>query len=161
MKKLKRRVLTSSTVILLIVVVSLAIIPMVIGGRIPLPKYEGYIIDPYNVRAIIIHFSYTNPLNYPFTVNSLTGDVICNKHSYPLGEFVLLDPPVVLPYNTKVDFYVRFTWTEAAEDHFMSMHPRQRTISISLTNIEAGVSGITVKVPISYNVGNIPLPEFS
>ncbi len=123
-----------------------------------LPKYEGYTIDWYTARAIIITFSFKNPINHPFIVNSLSGDVICNKHSFNLGEFVLLDPPVTLTYNQKAYFEVRFIWTEEAEQHFMSQHPGQTRISISLKNIVADVSGITVKVPLSYNVGNIPLP---
>jgi hypothetical protein len=127
------------------------------SNQIQLPQFVSYSYDQY-AKTVSVIFNFTNPFNLNLTVNSLSADVKCNAQSVTLGH-VGITNPVDLYYGETAYINVVFAWTPEAENHFLTEHVSQTSISISLENIVVDINGITIETPTRYNIGNIPIPK--
>jgi LEA14-like dessication related protein len=106
-------------------------------------------------RTIIATFSFTNPVDFELSVNSLSADVQCSEHIFMLGSAGLKEAVQLNPDQTTI-ITVVFTWTEAAETHFETEHAKADNISIDLVYIAIDVSGINIEIPEHVNL-NVPI----
>ena len=127
-----------------------------LGSEIQLPEFVNYTYDQ-TAKIVTVIFKFTNPFNLNVTINSIAADIECTEHSISLGHFGISNP---VELNKDVTAYIIgvFAWTTVAENHFLTEHVSDSSISISLENIIVDISGITIEAPMSYNIGNIPIP---
>lgn len=128
-----------------------------LGSQIQLPQLVNYTYDQ-TARKVTVIFNFTNPLNLNVTVNALAANVVCNEHNFNLGHLGIANP-VELNKDTPAYITAVFSWTTDAENHFLTNHASEDSVSISLEDIVVDISGITVEAPSRYNIGNIPLPK--
>lgn len=117
------------------------------GDTLKLPEYESYTYDR-EARIASVTFKFTNPLDLDLTVNSVSADVKCLDHGLALGTAALKDR-VQLNAKATVTMTVVFSWTQAAEEHFIAKHANESKIKIELVNLVLDVSGITIETPES------------
>jgi hypothetical protein len=108
-------------------------------------------------KTFTIVFNFTNPLNLNLTLNALSTDLTCKADNATLGH-VQLAHPVKIDKDTTVDITIVCSWTAQAENHIPTYHAQQDSIPVALTNMVVDVSGVTIKMPTSYDIGNIPIP---
>jgi hypothetical protein len=119
-----------------------------------MPKYIGSSYDTAS-RIVTVTFSFTNPLKSDLKVNSIAADVECTAHTFPLGRAELDKPVLINPGETRT-IEVVFTWTQTAENHFLTEHPNAKSIDILLVNLDLDISGMTIETPESVAL-TIPL----
>jgi hypothetical protein len=126
-------------------------------SQIVLPQMVDYAYDTA-AKTVTVIFNFTNPMDLNITVNALSADVVCYDHNVMLGH-VEIAYPVALEPDVTVYLLAVFSWTEAAENHFISEHSGQSAVDISLTNISIDVSDLIIEAPISYHIGYIPIAQ--
>ena len=107
-------------------------------------------------RTVKVIFNFTNPFNLNLTVNALSADVKCNEHAVILGQ-ARFENPFQMNYKETVDITIVFTWTQVAEEHFLTEHSGEDSINVSLLNWVVDVNGITVQTPETVDLGALPL----
>ncbi|MGZ4928953.1 MAG: hypothetical protein ACXV76_11895 [Halobacteriota archaeon] len=122
--------------------------------NLQMPQYVSASFDPV-ARTVTAVFNFTNPFNVSLAINALSADVQCHAHSFVLGHAELSNP-VTIPAMETQDITIVFTYTDAAQQHFLIEHAGQSTVNVDLKNITINVSGITVETPEVYNV-DIPI----
>jgi len=126
------------------------------GGSLEPPQYVSSTVD-VSSKTVSAVFSFTNPFNLDLRIDSVSADVVCAAHAFPLGE-AELSSPVRLDRGTTVMITIVFTWTQQAEQHFMTEHVGATSVDVELVNLDLDVSGITVQVPESISL-NVPLTQ--
>lgn len=122
---------------------------------IELPQNVTTQYDPAS-RTVVFSFNFTNPLGIALTLDSLTTDVSCTQHSFPLGQAVLVSP-VSLGPNKSAQISLSATWTEEALAHFDAEHTGEKTISVDLTNTHVSLGGISLTLNQKITVPDVPL----
>ena len=122
--------------------------------NLELPQYVSASFDPV-AKTVTAVFNFTNPFNVSLAINALSADVLCHAHSFMLGHAELSNPMEIPSMQTQ-DITVVFTYTDAAQQHFLSEHAGQSTVNVDLKNMTINISGITVETPEVYNV-DIPI----
>jgi hypothetical protein len=112
------------------------------GQPITLPQLVNSNYDP-TTRTVSFSFNFTNPFKLNLTLNSMTANVECAQHNFPLGETVLIP--------------VTGFWTQEAMAHFADAHKGATKIDVNLTGLNVDVSGIRLTLPDKYPVKNVPL----
>ncbi len=111
--------------------------------------------DP-TTRTFTITFPLNDPIGIDITVNSMTGDLVCGAHKFPLGK-AALTKPVTLTTKEPATVTAAGTWTEEAISHFQTEHVGEKTITVDLTNIALDASGFKVQINESVQIPNIPI----
>ena len=112
---------------------------------IELPKYVGSTYDAAS-RTASATFSFSNTLKFDLSINSVSANVECATHVITLGHAELREPVKVSEGATGT-ITVIFTWTQTAEDHFITTHTNAKSIDINLVNLGLDVSGIEIETP--------------
>lgn len=123
---------------------------------IELPKYVGSTYDAAS-RTVTAEFSFTNPFDSDLVLNSVSADVECSAHVIPLGHAELTNPLEVRA-GTTATIVIVFTWTQTAENHFLTAHQNADSIDIVLVNLGLDVSGIDIETPENINL-TVPLAQ--
>jgi len=126
------------------------------GGSLEPPQYVSSTVD-VSSKTVSAVFSFTNPFNLDLRINSVSADVVCVAHTFALGD-AELSSPVRLDKGTTAMITIVFTWTQQAEQHFMTAHAGATSVDVELVNLGLDVSGITVQVPESISL-NVPLTQ--
>lgn len=126
------------------------------GGSWEPPQYVSSTVD-VSSQTVSAVFSFTNPFNLDLRINSISADVVCVAHTFALGD-AELSSPVQLNRGTTAMITIVFTWTQQAEQHFMTEHAGATSVNVELVNLDLDVSGITVQVPESISL-NVPLTQ--
>jgi hypothetical protein len=126
------------------------------GRSLHLPQYVNSTCDP-STGTVTATFSFTNPFDLNLTINSMSADVQCHTHSFPLGHVAIINP-VQLSAGETATVTIVFTYTEAAENHFQTEHAGETSIGIDLVNSSLDISGISVEAPQLVTAPNVPIP---
>jgi hypothetical protein len=112
--------------------------------------------DPAS-RTFTLSFQYKNTFPFDITVNSMSGDIECDAHGYPLGK-ATLSKPVSIDAGETATLTVKGTWTDAAVSHFKTSHAGEETADVSLVDLAVDVSGIQVQSNERIPIPDVPLP---
>lgn len=121
--------------------------PQIVGE----PQYDAA------SRTVTLTFQYTNPFNFPVTLNSMTGDIVCHADDFPLGN-ASLSKPVSMGAGETATLTVQGTWTDAAITHFQTSHADQKTIAVDLADVAIDVSGVKIQTDQRIPISDMPIP---
>jgi len=130
-------------------------LPGLTDRPLELPQYAGSQYDPAS-RTVNFSFSFTNPLSVGLTLNSMSANVSCTLHGYPLGEAALASPVQLGPDETAL-IPLSATWTQDAVNHLAAEHAEASTISVDLTDISVNIGGISVSLNQKITIPDVPL----
>jgi hypothetical protein len=125
------------------------------GQGFALPQFVSATAD-VAARSVTLVVNFTNPFNYDLVVNSISADVVCVEHNFNLGHGVLIEP-TNLPANQTTDFTMVCTWTQAAENHFLTEHTSASSVAAEILGLTANVNGITIQSDQAYPIGDLPI----
>jgi hypothetical protein len=112
--------------------------------------------DPAS-RTVTLTFQYKNTLPFDITIKSLSGNIECDEHGFPLGNASLSKPVSIDAGETKTMTVVG-TWTEQAINHFHTAHAGEETVDVVLVDFAVDVSGITVQTNERISIPDVPIP---
>jgi hypothetical protein len=127
-----------------------------VSGLIPENSQVNSTYDPAT-RTFTLTFPLKNPIGLDVTVNSMSGDLVCDAHNFPLGK-ATLTKPVSMKAGETATMTVAGTWTEDAITHFKTAHAGEKTITVDLTNTELDASGFKAQINEKIQIPNVPLP---
>ena len=108
-------------------------------------------------RTVALTFSFKNPFKTDLTINSMSANLVCDEHNFPLGNAVL-DKPVSMKAGETAMVTVFGTWTEEALAHFHSAHGGEKSVDVELVNLTVNINGMTVHTDQPIPVKDVPLP---
>ena len=111
--------------------------------------------DP-ETRTVTLTFEVTNPFDYDLTVNSMSAEVRCDEHDFPMGQLTIANP-VSMRAGETVRIDVTGTWTEEAVNHLEIAHAGAHSIGIKVMGITITVNGITVQTDEIVKIPNFPV----
>jgi len=96
-------------------------------------------------RTFSISFQYTNSFPLDITVKSLSGNIECDEHRFPLGN-ACLSKPVSIDAGETGTLTVLGTWTEEAISHFGTAHGDEELVDVVLVDFAVDFSGIQLEM---------------
>lgn len=104
-------------------------------------------------RTVTLTFQFKNTFPVDLSINSMSGNVECAAHSFPLGT-VTLDKPVSIGVGETKTITVLGTWTEEAIGHLQTAHTGEETIDANLVGLTVDVKGIQFQMNQSIEIPN-------
>jgi hypothetical protein len=98
-------------------------------------------------RTVTLTFQFKNPFNFPVTVNSMSGSIVCDKHDFPVS----------VGAGETATITVLGTWTEEAIDHFQTAHAGEKKTTVDLVNLAIDVSGIKIQTNERIQIPDVPI----
>jgi hypothetical protein len=125
------------------------------GGSSDTPMLEPVGEPQYDVaaRTVTMTFNFTNPLPINVTINSMSGNVECVAHGFPLGNVSLANPVSVAKGETK-PLTLLGTWTEEAIPHFQNKHAGEEMVDARLVGFTVDVQGLQIQMDQNIQVPN-------
>ena len=120
------------------------------GGPLDLPEFVSATPDVEG-RTVTIALNYANPFDYDLMIDSISADIKCSLHNFPLGHASLVEPTNI-PAGATSELSIRCDWTEEAVNHFHAEHPGATTLAAKVVNISINVNGITVHSDQAYPI---------
>jgi len=99
-------------------------------------------------RTFAVTFQYKNSFPMDITVKSLTGNIECDEHRFPLGN-ASLSEPVSIDAGETGTLTVLGKWTEDAlgeTGHFKTEHGDEETVDVVLVDMAVDISGIQIQL---------------
>jgi hypothetical protein len=109
-------------------------------------------------RTFSVTFQYINSLPIDVTIKSLTGNIECDKHRFPLGN-TSLSKPVSIDAGETGTLTVVGTWTEEAISHFETAHKHEETVDVVLVDFVVDISGIKIELDQSQMEQTMQVPN--
>jgi hypothetical protein len=109
-------------------------------------------------RTFAVTFQYKNSFPMDITVKSLTGNIECDEHRFPLGNASLSEPVSIDAGETGI-MTVLGTWTEEAISHFDTAHADEENVDIVLVDFVVDISGIQLKLDQSQMEQTMQVPN--
>jgi hypothetical protein len=107
-------------------------------------------------RTVTLTFEVTNPLEFDLTVNSMSADVQCDAHDFPMGH-VTINNPVYIGAGETAAINVIGTWTEEAENHIQTAHAGAQSIDVELVGFTINVDGLIIQTDEHVKIPNFPV----
>jgi hypothetical protein len=107
-------------------------------------------------RTVTATFQFTNPFKFDLTVDSMTADIQCDAHDFPMGHAIISNPVDVLAGETAAIDVVG-TWTQDAINHFQTAHAGAQSIDVELVGLTINVNGINVQTNEHIKIANVPI----
>jgi hypothetical protein len=108
-------------------------------------------------RTVTLTFQYTNPFSFSVTIKSMSGNILCHVDDFPLGN-ASLSKPVSMGAGETAMLTVQGTWTDAAINHFGSVHAGQKTVTVDLVDVAVDVSGVKIQTDQRIPISDVPIP---
>jgi hypothetical protein len=115
------------------------------GSGLEPPTMVGEPTYDEATRTFSVTFEYTNSFPMDITLNSLSGNIECVEHRFPLGV-ASLSEPVSIDAGETGTLTVLGTWTEAAMGHFENEHGDEATVDVVLVDFAVDISGIQIEL---------------
>lgn len=109
-------------------------------------------------RTFAVTFEYTNSFPMDITVKSLTGNIKCDEHRFPLGN-ASLSEPVSIDAGEIGIMTVLGTWTEEAISHFENRHEDEELVDVVLVDFVVDISGIQIELDQSQMEQTMQVPN--
>jgi hypothetical protein len=113
--------------------------------------------DPAS-RTFSVTFQYKNSFPVDITIKSLSGNIECAEHRFPLGN-ASLSKPVSIDAGKTAKLTVLGTWTEQAINHFHTAHAGEETVDVVLVDFAVDVSGIQIQLDQSQMEQTMQVPN--
>jgi hypothetical protein len=107
-------------------------------------------------RTVALTFQFTNPFKFDLSVNSMSADVQCDAHDFPMGHATIGNPVDILAGETATIDVVG-TWTQDAINHFQTAHAGAQSIDVELVGLTINVNGINVQTNEHIKISNVPI----
>ena len=95
-------------------------------------------------RTVTLSFEVVNPLQFDVTVDSMSADVRCDEHDFPLGHTVIQNP-VLIREEATVGIDVAGTWTKEGIAHLLAAHEGEQRVDVELTEISLSINGVSIQ----------------
>jgi hypothetical protein len=117
-----------------------------------------FVDSQYNVtsQTVTLTFQFTNPFNFDVTINSMSADIQCDAHNFPLGH-ATLNNRVNIRASETATITVLGTWTQDAINHFQTAHTGAQSIDVELVGLTINVNGINVQTNEHIKISNVPI----
>ncbi|MBN1244090.1 hypothetical protein JXA31_00680 [Candidatus Bathyarchaeota archaeon] len=115
------------------------------GSGLEAPTMVGEPTYDEATRTFSVSFQYKNTFHLDITIKSLTGNIECDEHRFPLGN-ASLSKPVSIDAGETGTLTVLGTWTEEAIDHFENMHAGEEMVDVVLVDFAVDISGIQLQM---------------
>ncbi len=115
------------------------------GSGLELPTIVGEPQYDEASRTFAVTFKYKNSFPMDITVKSLTGNIECDEHRFPLGN-ASLSKPVSIDLGETELMTVLGTWTEEAISHFDTAHADEENVDVVLVDFAVDISGIQLQL---------------
>jgi len=109
-------------------------------------------------QTFSVTFEYKNSFPIDITISSLSGNIECDKHRFPLGN-ASLSKPVSIDAGETGTMTVLGTWTDEAINHFGTAHKHEETVDVVLVDFAVDVSGIQIQIDQSQMEQNMQVPN--
>jgi len=96
-------------------------------------------------HTFMVTFEYKNSFPVDITIKSLSGNIECAEHGFPLGN-ASLSEPVSIDAGETGTMTVLGTWTDEAISHFGNMHGDEETVDVVLVDMAVDISGIQIQL---------------
>jgi hypothetical protein len=107
-------------------------------------------------RTAILTFEFTNTLQFDLTINSMSAEVQCDTHDFPLGHATLNNIVSIGAGETAtIDAVV--IWTQEAISHFQTAHAGAQSIDVELVGLSVCTNGINVQTGEHVKIPNCPI----
>jgi hypothetical protein len=111
--------------------------------------------DPAS-RTATISFEMKSPFPIDVTIDSMSGNIECDEHLYPLGTATLKNP-VSMTAGETASVTVLATFTQDGLDHLQADHQGEEAVKVSLAGATMKAGGMTIQIPERMSIGEIPL----
>jgi hypothetical protein len=115
------------------------------GSGLEPPKMVGEPVYDEATGTFSVSFEYTNALPFDITVNSLSGNIECAEHHFPLGNATLSESVSINKGETGLLTIVG-SWTDDAISHFGTAHEDEETVAVILADFAVDISGIQLQL---------------
>jgi len=109
-------------------------------------------------RTFSVTFQFKNAFPVDITINSLSGNIECDEHRFPLGNASLSKPVSIDAGETEI-MTVFGTWTEEAISHFHTAHAGEETVDVVLVDFAVDISGIQIQINQSQMEQSMQVPN--
>lgn len=90
-----------------------------------------------------VSFEFTNSFPLDISINSLSGNVGCAEHLFPLGNASLVKP-IGIDAGETGTLTINGSWTDEAINHFISEHANEEFVDVVLEDFTLNISGIQI-----------------
>jgi hypothetical protein len=109
-------------------------------------------------RTFSVTFQFKNTFPVDLTIKSLSGNIECDEHRFPLGN-ASLSKPVSIDAGKTGTLTVLGTWTEQAISHFHTAHAGEDTVEVKMVGLTVDVSGIQIQFDPSQMEQSMQVPN--
>jgi len=126
-----------------------------LGGFLGNVTFVGSHYDTASRKATLT-FEVTNPLQFDMTFDSMSADVRCDEHDFPLGH-AIINNPVAVSAGETAEIDVAGTWTQDALHHFLTAHAGAKNVDVELTGIAVTVNGVSIQTGEVMKIPDFPV----
>jgi len=109
-------------------------------------------------RTFSASFQYKNTFPIDITIKSLSGNIKCDEHHFPLGN-ASLSKPVSIDAGETATLTVLGTWTEEAISHFRTCTQEKELVDVVLVDFAVDISGIQIQMDQSQMEQRMQVPN--
>jgi hypothetical protein len=109
-------------------------------------------------QTFSVSFQYKNTLPFDITIKSLSGNIECYEHGFPLGN-ASLSKPVSIDRGETGTLTVLGKWTPQAINHFDTMHEGEEFVDVVLVDFAVDISGIQLQLDQSQMEQKMQVPN--
>jgi hypothetical protein len=128
------------------------------GGGLEPPKMVGEPQYDEASQTFAVTFEYKNRFPLNITVKSLTGNIACKEHEFPLGNASLSEPVSINAGDTGT-LTVFGKWTDEAISHFQNEHANEENVEVMLVDFALDISGLRLELDPSQIGQGIQVPN--
>ena len=98
----------------------------------------------------------TNPLQFDLAVDSMSANVRCDEHDFPLGHATITNPASINTGET-AEISIAGTWTQDGISHLLTSHAEGQKTDVELTGISLTVNGISIQTNEVMKIPDFPI----
>jgi hypothetical protein len=109
-------------------------------------------------HTFVVTFEYKNNFPVDITIKSLSGNIECAEHGFPLGN-ASLGEPVSIDAGETGTLTVLGKWTDEGISHFGTAHGDEEAVDVVLVDMAVDISGIQIQLDQSQMEQEMQVPN--
>jgi len=109
-------------------------------------------------QTFSVTFQYKNSFHMDITIKSLSGNIECDEHRFPLGN-ASLSEPVSIDAGETGTMTVLGTWTDEAISHFRTGHADEENVDVVLVDFAVDIGGFQLQFDQSQMEQGMQVPN--
>jgi hypothetical protein len=126
-------------------------------GSFLAPVFVSSEIDN-TTRTFNILVNFTNSFTFNLTLNEVSAGIACSEHNFLLGNVSVVGP-INISSGETAQIHITGSWTQEAENHFITLHPNQDSINVNLIDLTVNVNGLIIHQTEPVNIGDIAFAQ--